>query len=49
LSLHVHELPSLVPCLPQLDVSPEQESELRVMAHALLGHRANLNADRASA
>ena len=38
---------SLVPRLPQLDISPEQESEFRAMAHALLG--ANLNADRASA
>ena len=38
---------SLVPRLPQLDVSPEQESEFQAMAHALLG--ANLNADRASA
>ena len=38
---------SLVPRLPQLDISPEQESEFQAMAHALLG--ANLNADRASA
>jgi hypothetical protein len=40
---------SLVPRLPQLDISPEQEGEFHVqaMAHALLG--ANLNADRASA
>ena len=36
-----------VPRLPQLDISPEQESEFRAMSHALLG--ANLNADRASA
>ena len=36
---------SLVPRLPQLDISPEQESEFRAMAHALLG--ANLAADRA--
>ena len=31
---------SLVPRLPQLDISPEQESEFRAMAHALLARLA---------
>lgn len=38
---------TLVPRLPRMDVSPEQESDFLAMAHSLLG--ANFNADRASA